>query len=121
MIISKIKKYIDKAGEYDGALQIQNRIMSQLHPQCQAAIIIPAYNEKEYIVNLLKNITSLNGYKDNIFEVIIVNNNSSDNTVQLANDYISSNQVKNIYIVHENKKGVTAARRRGFDESVYRV
>ena len=50
-----------------------------------------------------------------LFEVIIVNNNSTDNTLDIANKFIS--EFSNFRLVNEEKQGLSNARNRGITES----
>ena len=56
------------------------------------SIIIPFYNEKENIINILKEIEELikkeNKY---LFEIILMDNNSNDGSSSLAQDYETNN------------------------------
>lgn len=66
-------------------------------------IIVPAYNEEEHIEKCLK---SLSRQKNKNFELIIVDNNSTDNTIRIAKKYS-----RNIYI--EKERGYHNAVRKG--------
>ena len=70
------------------------------------AVIIPAYNEEETIFKVLKKLdhylTSLE--KVNYFEIVVVNDGSSDNTEKIAND-----NSKTIVITHGYNRGIGAA------------
>ncbi len=70
------------------------------------SIIIPAYNEEKRIRNCLKSILS----QDNslLFEVIVVNNASCDNTIEVIKSINFP-----IKIVEEPKQGLTIARNSG--------
>ena len=58
------------------------------------SVIIPAYNEETTIVKTLEEtIKVLNDYKDLNYEIIIVNDGSSDNTYNLAKNF--SKKVEN--------------------------
>tara|TARA_B100001121_G_C18649787_1_gene603476 strand:+ start:589 stop:1512 length:924 start_codon:yes stop_codon:yes gene_type:complete len=74
------------------------------------AVIIPAYNEEETIFKVLKeldnHLTSLE--KINYFEIVVVNDGSSDNTEKIAND-----NSKTIVITHGFNRGIGAAVRTG--------
>ncbi|MBI2018158.1 glycosyltransferase [Candidatus Daviesbacteria bacterium] len=76
------------------------------------SIVIPAYNEEKYIENCLKSLveqrTSLN------YEVIVVDNNSTDTTVQIAEKFKDKFNLK---VVNEKKQSRGAARYRGFKEA----
>lgn len=72
------------------------------------SIIIPMYNEENTIVNMLESLIRQT-YID--FEVILVNDGSSDNTEQVAMQYLE-NDNRFFYLKQENK-GVSAARNYG--------
>lgn len=76
------------------------------------SIVIPAYNEQNYIAKCLEAISNLK--TDFKFEVIIVDNNSTDKTYEIVKGF--QNKL-NIKIFKENKQGRGAARARGFKES----
>ena len=65
-------------------------------------VIIPAYNEEKAIANVIKDIPS---YVD---EVIVISNNSTDNTVAIA-------QKAGATVLSENKKGYGHACLKGLD------
>lgn len=50
------------------------------------SVIIPAHNEEKYLPDCLSAVTSQDFSPDN-YEIIVVNNNSSDRTVQIALDF----------------------------------
>lgn len=74
------------------------------------SVVIPAYNEEKNISKCLEALsrqsTSLN------FEVILVDNGSTDKTVELAKKF---NQKIDLKIISEKKKGRSPARKKGFD------
>ena len=78
------------------------------------SIIIPAFNEEKYIENSLFSLlkseqkTSLN------YEVILIDNNSTDKTVEVAQKFAHGMDLR---IIKETKQGRGAARARGFMEA----
>jgi len=73
------------------------------------SIVIPAYNEEKTIVPCL---TALNKLKiAQKYEVIVVNNNSTDKTVEVIKPFTNKLPLR---IVNETKKGRSPARRAGF-------
>jgi glycosyltransferase involved in cell wall biosynthesis len=72
------------------------------------SLIIPAYNEEKYIGRCLE---SLQKYGAGIFEIIVVNNNSTDKTSEIARGFTG------IKVICEKEKGPTHARQRGYLES----
>lgn len=81
----------------------------------KVSLVIPAYNEEKNILPCLEHCVSIDGHFQ---EIIIVDNNSTDDTAHIVKEFInkSSNNL-NIKLISENKKGVMHARNRGFLES----
>jgi len=74
------------------------------------SIVIPCFNEEEYLPRLLNSINNLDWPRSD-FEVIVVDNNSIDSTTEVAL------QMKADKVVKEPNQGVVWARQRGFLES----
>jgi len=77
----------------------------------KVSVIIPVYNEENYIDLCLKSLVNQEERPD---EIIIVNNNSTDNTVKIAKKYP-------VLIVKESKQGMIQARNCGFDKGVNEI
>lgn len=69
------------------------------------SVIIPAYNAEKYIKRCLECITNQNYPKDKI-EVIVVDNNSTDNTADIIKSF-------NVRYVFNEKKGPSPSRNKG--------
>lgn len=78
------------------------------------SVVIPAFNEEKYIGNTLFSLLKSEQSTDINYEVILVDNNSSDKTVEVAQKFISGMDLK---IITEEKQGRGAARARGFMEA----
>ena len=80
----------------------------------KVSVVIPAYNEEKYIGNTLFSL--LKGeQKTNInYEVILVDNNSTDKTVEITKGFKNGMDLK---IIHESRQGRGVARARGFKEA----
>ena len=74
------------------------------------SLVIPAYNEAETIGWLL---SSLETELDELDEVIVVDNNSTDDTAAIAASF--QERIPQLRLVKETKRGVIAARNAGFD------
>ena len=79
---------------------------------CKISIIIPAYNAGEFIANCLE--ACLKQTFEN-FEVLVINDGSSDNTVEIVNKYIC--QDSRIKLINKNNQGLVEARRTGISEA----
>lgn len=70
------------------------------------SIIIPAYNEERYLGDCLAAVAAQSRQPD---EVIVVDNNSTDKTAEIAKSYPF------VTLITENKQGVVPARTAGLD------
>ena len=69
------------------------------------SVVIPAYNEEKYIGACLDELITTAG--NDIYEIIVVDNASTDRTSAIAKSY------KGVKVVKETKKGLTRARQAG--------
>jgi len=74
----------------------------------RVSIVIPVYNEEEYLSACLDAIA---GQTVRPYEVIVVDNNSTDNSVAVATRYPF------VRIIYEKSQGVVYARDAGFDQT----
>jgi glycosyltransferase involved in cell wall biosynthesis len=70
----------------------------------QVSIVIPVYNEQKYIRNCLR---SIEEQTVKPLEVIVVDNNSTDNTVKIAQSF------KFVRVINESRQGIIPARTAG--------
>lgn len=77
------------------------------------SIIIPAYNSGTFIHILLDSLI-VQTYKN--FEVIVVNDGSSDNTIEVVENYSRTSQLT-INLITQNNAGVSTARNVGLDNA----
>ncbi len=78
----------------------------------QLSIVIPCYNMEHYLPECLDSLFQQN-LELSDFEVIIVNDESKDDTLQIAKAYAEKHQ--NIKVIDKKNAGVGAARNSGFD------
>lgn len=76
------------------------------------AITIPAYNEEETIAKCIETCLAQTSLAD---EIIIVNNNSVDDTEKIVKQYQREHPEANIRLLNEKEQGIIAARNHGFD------
>ena len=81
------------------------------------SVIIPAYNE-EFFLPLLINSINLQTYKN--FEVIVVDNNSNDNTLKIVRGYRDKINYS-LLVLEEKNPGPGNARKKGMDEVLKRI
>jgi len=76
------------------------------------SIVIPLYNKEQSIFNTV--FSALNQTYQN-FEIVIINDGSTDDSVNVVN----SIKDKRIRLIHQENRGVSAARNRGIKEAKY--
>ena len=76
---------------------------------CKITVIILAYNREEYILNCL---VSLEKQSVSYFKIIIIDDGSTDNTLNILNKFASSS-IRDISIYSINHSGVVDARNYG--------
>lgn len=75
------------------------------------SVIIPFFNEDKYIGRCLE---SLNQQTIKPNEIIVVNNNSTDKSLEIINQFKDKLPIK---IINEKNQGIIFARNRGFNEA----
>lgn len=78
--------------------------MDRQQDQVRFSVVIPAYNEAGYLAETLRALSAQDF--DGPFEVIVVDNDSSDETATVAAAF-------GVRVLHEVERGVCAARQRG--------
>ncbi|MDD5923467.1 MAG: glycosyltransferase [Clostridia bacterium] len=72
------------------------------------SIIVPIYNSEDFL-NICVDSILAQKYAD--FELLLVNNNSTDRSVEICKSYCDKDS--RVHLLHETKKGVSAARNCG--------
>lgn len=80
------------------------------------SVVICTYNRDRFIVACLECL-AVQSLPDENFEVIVVDNNSTDNTAALVKDFLTKNPDRPFRYVFEEKKGLSNARNRGIEEA----
>ena len=75
------------------------------------SVVIPAYNEEKYIGKCLQSVLD---QKEKPDEIIVVDNNCTDSTVEIAKKFGAR-------IVREKKQGMIFARNAGFNAAKYEI
>lgn len=75
----------------------------------QLAFVIPAYNEQALIGQCVKSVLAEVARSGAACEIVVVNNNSTDRTKEIAESF------EGVRVVDEKQKGLVHARRAGFE------
>jgi glycosyltransferase involved in cell wall biosynthesis len=84
-------------------------------PATILAVIICTFNREKLLARAIESL-SRQTLSSELFEIIVVDNGSTDNTAQIVNKLLSANS--NIKYVRENQQGLSFARNRGWRLSV---
>lgn len=82
----------------------------------QLSFIIPAYNSSKYIVRCIESIYNQN-LEVNSFEVIVVDDGSTDDTKSIVENLIADGQHKNLHLISQINSGPSVARNNGLNVS----
>jgi len=76
------------------------------------SVIIPMYNSEKTIISALNSVkVQTFGVKE--FEIIVINDGSTDRSQSLVEEYISENPEMNLQLLNQVNKGVSSARNSG--------
>ncbi|MFM5881720.1 glycosyltransferase family 2 protein [Methanobrevibacter gottschalkii] len=75
------------------------------------SVIVPVYNNCEYIESTLSSIINQNF--DN-FEIIVIDDGSTDNSLEIVKEKLSASDIS-YQIIHQENAGVSCARNRGIE------
>ncbi|RLD63731.1 MAG: hypothetical protein DRJ01_02965 [Bacteroidetes bacterium] len=80
------------------------------------SVVICSYNREKFLPGALNSLINQTVDKDK-YEVIIVNNNSTDSTEKICKQFISENKELNVSYFVEKNQGLSFARNRGIKEA----
>lgn len=80
----------------------------------EVSVIIPMYNAENTITECLNSVLSQT-YKD--FEVIIIDDGSTDRSYKIVKNYITNNNIQNLKLLKQINQGPGIARNRGIKNS----
>lgn len=76
------------------------------------SVIIPMYNAERSIIKALNSVKNQT-FPQSEFEIIIINDGSTDESTELTEKYIQQNPGMNILLLHQSNGGVSRARNQG--------
>ncbi len=74
-------------------------------------VIVPAFNEETLIVQCLQSLADQSPPPD---EILVVDNNSTDNTVARVQAFMAAHPALNVHLIHEMQQGCIPAREAGW-------
>jgi GT2 family glycosyltransferase len=96
-----------------------------MSPDVVISVVLPVYDEAGTIEAVLR---SMLGQRDDrgpldrrTYEVVVVDNNSTDGTGRIARKFAEENPTLAVHVIEEPEQGVSCARRAGMDYAVRRA
>lgn len=80
----------------------------------ELSIIVPIYNVERYVYRCLESLFC-QGLNDECFEIIIVNDGTKDNSMDIVQSFISKHS--NIIVVNQENRGLSVARNNGLEHA----
>ncbi|MGB5361891.1 MAG: glycosyltransferase [Aureibaculum sp.] len=96
--------------------------LNDIEPETSFTVIIPFKNEAKNLPGLLKSLLNLN-YPDNLFEVILVNNESDDDSVDIINNILDTkfsqeNSDRTIIKILETERNTESPKKNAINKGV---
>ncbi|MFJ5986155.1 glycosyltransferase [Lentzea sp. NPDC092896] len=104
--------------------EVADELVTTLYPPAMGAevrlsVVLPVYNEAANIDAVLLSLQNQDDIEPGSYEIVLVDNNSTDDTVEIARRFAESSPV-DIQVISEREQGVACARRAGMEFAVRR-
>ncbi len=104
----------DRAGELLAEL-----FLTPMGERTRMSVVLPVYNEADNLPAVLRSLYEQRGENGpldkSLYEVVLVDNNSTDDTVKIARRFAADHPDLAVHVVPEPEQGVACARKTGMD------
>jgi glycosyltransferase involved in cell wall biosynthesis len=104
----------DRAGEL-----LSELFLTPMDERTRMSVVLPVFNEAHNLPAVLRSLYEQRGEQGpldkSLYEVVLVDNNSTDDTVKIAHRFAAEHPDLTLHIVPEPEQGVACARRTGMD------
>jgi glycosyltransferase involved in cell wall biosynthesis len=104
----------DRAGEL-----LSDLLLPPMGKRTRMSVVLPVYNEAANLPAVLESLYEQRGpdgpLDKSLYEVVLVDNNSTDDTVSIARRFAADHPDLALHVVPEPEQGVACARRTGMD------
>ena len=83
------------------------------------SVILPTLNEKNHIINLIEEISKIFVLNKKDYEIIIVDDNSSDGTIDVIKDYVKKKNNIKLFVRFNEKKNLAKSLDLGIQKSLF--
>jgi glycosyltransferase involved in cell wall biosynthesis len=99
---------------HDTAKDLLDRLLlTPMDERVRLSVVLPVYNEAANLPRVLDSLYHQRGIDRALYEVVLVDNNSTDDTVGIARRFTAEHPDLAVHVVPEPEQGVSCARRTG--------
>jgi len=95
------------------------RSIDPMRPEARLSVVLPVYNEADNIARVLRSLYNQRDDRAELdkrtYEIIVVDNNSTDDTVETVRRFAAAHPDLAIHVLGEGEQGVACARKAGMD------
>ncbi|RSM86514.1 glycosyltransferase [Kibdelosporangium aridum] len=88
-------------------------VLIPMDEKVRLSVVLPVYNEAANLPAVLDSLYHQRGLDRSAYEVVLVDNNSTDNTVKIAKTFAVEHPDLAVHVIPEPEQGVSCARRTG--------
>jgi glycosyltransferase involved in cell wall biosynthesis len=101
-------------GERHTAKDVLERLLlTPMDERTRLSVVLPVFNEAANLPVVLDSLYRQRGIDRELYEVVLVDNNSTDDTVAIATAFAAEHPDMTLHVVSEPEQGVSCARRTG--------
>lgn len=102
-----------------------NELVGRLFPPAMGedvrlSVVLPVYNEAANLGDVLQSLHDQDGIEPGAYEIVLVDNNSTDDTVAIARRFATDHPGLALHVITEREQGVACARKAGMDYAAQR-
>ncbi|MFI6031427.1 glycosyltransferase [Amycolatopsis magusensis] len=102
-------------GEGRAERLLDRLFLAPMDERTRISVVLPVYNEAANLPSVLDSLYQQRGIDRSAYEVVLVDNNSTDDTVDIARRFAEDHPDLAVHVVPEPEQGVACARRTGMD------
>ncbi|MET0136416.1 MAG: glycosyltransferase [Kibdelosporangium sp.] len=92
---------------------LERLLLTPMDQRIRLSVVLPVYNEAANLPAVLDSLYRQRGIDRGLYEVVLVDNNSTDDTVAVARTFAAAHPDMTLHVVPELEQGVSCARRTG--------
>ncbi|MDX3188063.1 glycosyltransferase [Streptomyces sp. MN03-5084-2B] len=117
---AEVVRVNSELGQARFGARVVDDLVDRLYPppmraSTRLSVVLPVYNEAANLPEVLRTLHDQRALDKDRYEVVLVDNNSTDDTVAIAHAFAAAHPDLALHVIHEPEQGVSCARRAGMD------